>query len=260
MLLTEIRWTFTKSKKCNEHNLPAPLIISLTSFPPRFATLHLTLKCLLLQNIKPDRVILWISHSDKNTIPRNINSLKKFGLEIKFHDDIKSYKKIIPTIETNPEAFIVTADDDLYYPKPWLNHLASSFNPKENNVICHRAHEIKFKNAVIQPYKNWDLNTVNSKSNLIFPTSGAGALYPPRCFHNDITNELIFTKLCPNADDIWLYWMMRLNGYTAKKTESNGRIYTWPKSQSFALKNTNYLNDGNDKQIKAMIKHYGFPE
>ena len=51
------------SKK--KHQLPAPLIVSLTSYPVRFKTLPKTLKCLLNQSIIPDKIILWIAYEDK---------------------------------------------------------------------------------------------------------------------------------------------------------------------------------------------------
>ena len=57
------------------HELPDNLIVSLTSFDKRFETLPLTLECLLSQTIKPDRVILWISYSDKSDLTDDIKKL-----------------------------------------------------------------------------------------------------------------------------------------------------------------------------------------
>ena len=51
------------------HRLPSELIVSLTSYPPRFKTLHLTIKSLLDQTVRPDRIILWIGRGAMDLIP-----------------------------------------------------------------------------------------------------------------------------------------------------------------------------------------------
>jgi hypothetical protein len=62
--------------------------------------------------------------------------------------------------------------------------------------------------------------------------------------------------LCPNADDVWLYWMTRLNGGMAKKLATRSRFHMWPGSQEFALWPDN-LNLGlNDKHIARMNETY----
>ena len=52
-LAAERRWRSPIAPK--PHGLPGPLIVSLTSYGPRLASLHLTLKCLLRQSVRPSR-------------------------------------------------------------------------------------------------------------------------------------------------------------------------------------------------------------
>ena len=54
-------WWRRSRRPGRPHGLPVPLIISLTSFPARYDTLHLTLKSLMGQSVRPDRVILWLA-------------------------------------------------------------------------------------------------------------------------------------------------------------------------------------------------------
>src|SRR5882757_9969542 len=75
------------------HNLPRPLIVSLTSYPPRFKTLDLTLRCLLAQSIRADQTILWIAHRDRQAITEEIESLTSKGLTIRYCEDVRSHKK-----------------------------------------------------------------------------------------------------------------------------------------------------------------------
>lgn len=244
------------------HRLPAPLIISLTSYPARFGKLPLTLKCLLSQSIAPDRVILWIAHKDKNALTPAILNLQKLGLEIAYCHDWRSFKKIIPTLQHHPESFIVTADDDLYYCPSWLAEMVESYKGNCKEAICHRAHHICLdKNDLPLPYSQWEYEMQRvDASPLNFQTGGSGVFYPPGIFHHDVLNADIFNALCPNADDVWLYWMMRLNGGIARKIEITHALITWRDTQKTALFHQNTKNDGgNDDQINAMIRFYKFP-
>ena len=103
------------------------LIVSLTSYPERMYDIHYCLYSLLTQTLKPDEVILWLAKeqfpNEEKDISQKVLKLKDNGLSIKFCEDIKSYKKIIPTLREYPNEIIVTADDDLYYKENWLEKL-----------------------------------------------------------------------------------------------------------------------------------------
>ncbi len=58
------------------HGLPNPLVVSLTSYPPRFPTLHLTLMTLLSQQVLPDRVVLYVFEGDHASLPRDVVALR----------------------------------------------------------------------------------------------------------------------------------------------------------------------------------------
>jgi len=185
-------------------------------------------------------------------------NLQKAGLEIAYCDDLKSYKKIIPTLNNHPNSFIVTADDDLYYWKTWLQELVESYTGDPKEVVCHRAHRIQLgKDGLALPYIQWDHEIESSSSSpLIFPTSGGGVLYMPHIFQNEVTNAEIFQSICPNADDVWLYWMMRLNSVSARKVGTITPLINWPTTQRLALWQHNVDNGGNDLQFFAVAARY----
>ena len=55
------------------------VIVSLTSFPPRFANIHLTLKSLLLQYEKPDRIIVYLgSDSSREQFTNEMQELEQY--------------------------------------------------------------------------------------------------------------------------------------------------------------------------------------
>ena len=240
-----------------KHQLPASLIVSLTSYPARFNTLAKTLKCLLNQSIIPDKVILWIATEDKEKLTAEILTLK--NLDIKFCKDLKSYKKMIPTLFEFKDCFIVTADDDLYCNYNWLEKLVEQYNGNNNEVICHRAHKIILdENGIPVPYLKWEHPKIETKaSELIFPTCGAGALFPPGIFNEQVTNSDLFSELCPTSDDIWFWWMVRLNGGLFRKVGPYYRTLNTSKYNQIGLWFENLNLGGNDKQMQSMINKFG---
>ena len=116
-------------RRMRPHRLPGVLVVSLTSYPPRFGTLALTLRSLLCQTVRPDHLILWIAPADFALLPQSVRRLQARGLTIRLAEDIKSYKKIIPALDQFPDAFIVTADDDLFYWQSWLEELVKGAEP-----------------------------------------------------------------------------------------------------------------------------------
>lgn len=244
----------------HSHTLNAPLIVSLTSYPPRFEKLHLTLKTLLTQSIWPDKIILWVSYEDYEFVPEKVKSIEaNFShFTIKKCGDTKSYKKLIPCLEENPNSYIVTADDDTYYPRTWLETLVKNKHSIES-IVAHRTHKIKIKNGKILPYKTWDSYKISEFSEMLFPTGCAGVLYPPNCFHSDVTNKHNFLKLCPTADDIWFFWMAKLKGTNIINTGSNINLVTWRGSHTGGLAEQNVENYKNDFYISELVKKYGNP-
>lgn len=249
-------------KISSNHTLPGKLVVSLTSYKARFNNLHLTLRSLLLQETQPDFLILWIAEHEKNDIPYNVLELEKYGLNIRFCKDLRSYKKIIPTLEGYPDSFIVTADDDIYYKPDWLLKLVDSWDGNYKTVIAHRAHKIRFDNKEnLAPYRSWkwQVGPEEAADGLIVPTGCGGVMYPPRVFHKDVTKSETFIELCPDADDIWLYWMFSLNGAKAKRSNYEFQLIEWPCADKNGLWQTNILQNGNDKKINKLITQYGKP-
>jgi hypothetical protein len=243
-----------------KHRLPSRLVISLTSYPSRFPTLALTLKCLLTQSLEPDAIVLWVADKDMDAIPDDILRLKASGLTIRSTTDLRSYKKIIPSLLDFPDAYIVTADDDAYYGRNWLKELVDAYEPGKKMIVCHRATLIALgKDGLPAPYLDWKPKPPGYPlSNLTFPTGVGGILYEPNIFHADVTNASQFETLCPTADDIWLYFMAGRNGACWKLARRSSSPHVWLDSQAQALMSENVGNCANDRQFRAMIDRFGF--
>ena len=241
------------------HPLSRPLIVSLTSYPARFGTLHLTLRSLLNQDVKPDCTVLWIAHTDHCLLPRSVLALQEAGVTIRVCDDLRSYKKIVPLLSRAPDAYIVTADDDTYYPRAWLRRFIENFrNARE--ILCQRARRIALENGGFAPYKTWETIKKAAEGPHVFPTGIGGVFYPPGALGPDTLRSDRFLELCPTSDDVWLYWMAKAAGSSHRMIEPTGKFTPWPTSQRSGLWRQNITENQNDRQIRRMLKHYGMPQ
>ena len=193
------------------------IIVSLTSFPKRIGTVNITIKTLLKQTLPPDKLILWLAEEEfpnkEKDLPEELLELKREGLEIGWCENIRSYKKLIPALKLYPDAIIVTADDDLYYHPQWLERLYKTYLDNPKCIPCHRVTKFLISedmsySAVMGGKVYWEGPTYLNKIG-----SGSGTLFPPGCFHPDVTDESKFMSLAPTNDDIWFWLMAALNGY-----------------------------------------------
>ena len=245
------------------------LIVSLTTIPERLGTVAWCLDSLLRQSLKPDRLIIWLTENNetgrpvinRTSLPSNLLRLVPRGLEIRWCKDIRSYCKIIPTLRAHPDAIIVTADDDIFYPRSWLKELFEAYQKEPQYIHCHRARLITYDaKGFAKPYRNWQLlaNGYLGPSFDLFPTGVGGVLYSPGHLHPDILIEDAFLALCPKADDVWLKAMSLLANVQCKKVAPRSfplievRI---PNNRT--LMSENVILNGNDVQIKAVSERYG---
>jgi hypothetical protein len=251
------RWYFPA--RCRRHDLPGPLLVSLTSFKGRYRILQRTLKSLLTQSVRPDKVILWLSDNDKTSVPPRLLKLQKRGLEISYCADVRSFTKLVPALREYPNADIVIADDDIYYWRDWLAELIEHHTSHPANIIAHQIHRIVLDTRHQPvPYQAWEKRIRDDiDSPLNFGLGGAGVYYPAGSFHPDVVRQDLFLSLCPKGDDIWFYWMARLNNRTYIRSKTGNAVRSWNSNSKNRLFSKN--KTANDDQIAAMIKHYGFP-
>jgi hypothetical protein len=214
----------------------------------------------LSQSIKADRIILWLAHEDAPA-PTEVEDLCQAGLEIRYTSDIRSYKKIIPSLRSFPEAFIVTADDDSYYGHRWLENLVTAWDRDQRQVVCKVARRITLdQNGSPLAYKEWTYAATPETSASLVPIGVGGVLYPPGTLHQDVLDEQAFKEVCPSADDLWLYWMGRRAMTIYKKIGGPNVPASWPTSQRRGLFHENLMSNKNDQQVKNLIRHYGLPD
>lgn len=264
-LYVEIKWkiySIIGKKGISKHPHDPELIVSLTSFPARIHTIHKTIWTLLMQSEKPDRILLWLAEEQfpdkEKMLPQNLLKLKKHGLQIRWCKDIRSYKKLVPSILEYPEAVIVTSDDDLYYSKHWLRILYEEYLKNPFLVQSHIVTEISLKDGNYQAEGRKNLS--GSRSSYLYKVVGCGGvLYPPQSLSPEVVREDIFMKICDTNDDIWFWLMAVLKGTKIHMPEKNdSKIRYVEHTQEGPTLSSK--NDRGEKlfwvQFKNMLEYY----
>ncbi len=249
-------------KICNEE-----VVVSLTTFGDRINYVHIAIESIMQQTIKPNRIVLWLAKDEfKNkTLPVALQMQQKRGLQIEYCEDLKSYNKLIPSLKRFPEASIITIDDDAVYYANALELLIRAHKSRPLSICASRIHGVLLdEEGLPRPYNEWQycVNDCPKVNNLAFFTTGAGVLYPPHCFTDEVFNDGVFMTMSEKADDVWFNAMRLLNNVNVIKVfgiESDGN-YTSIASSDINPLNTLNCSGGNDKAIMAVYGHYGLFE
>lgn len=239
------------------------IVVSFTTYQKRINTLPLVIDRILNQTIKPDRIVLYLAKDNfpkgESELPERLLNMKECGLEIRWCDrDIRPYKKIIPALKDFPEDIIITIDDDLYYGPDFIEKLYNSYRKHPDAISAYRAHRMRFDDeGNLLPYKEWDMecsDIIDEPSFELFSTNGAGTLFPPHIFNEEVFNEDKFMELCPSADDVWIKFMSVLSNVPVVVPEPFGFLYYVEGTQEESLWSAN--RTGNDVQIQNVLTEY----
>lgn len=240
---------------------PVPLIVSLTTYPKRIEGIHYVIETLLTQTVKPDMVILWLAPSQfpnkEGDLPESLLCLRKYGLTIDWCNDTRSYKKLIPTLEKYPDAVIITTDDDMYYHPRMVERLYDAYLKEPGYIHCHRATKMEIEDGhYVDKLGGYDVYPRPSYLHKL--TGCSGVLYPPHCFHEDITNEDLFMTLAPTNDDVWFWHMGALTGMRCNVVKHNyPALYFVKGSQEDSLSAVNNFGEHLFwTQFDNMLEHY----
>ncbi len=242
------------------------IIVSLTSFGKRINEVYLAIESIMQGTLKPNRIILWLAKDEfgGKALPQTLLRQQKRGLQIEFCEDIRSYKKIVPTMAKYPDACVVTIDDDAMYEFDLLENLIRAHQENPDDICACRMHRIALDDQnKPKSYLQWDMLVYpTEKSNLHFLTSGGGTLFPPYCFDEEFFNEDAFMSLCPYADDVWINAMIWKSerqvskAYTHSKWGCDYYEIAADQEDALSLKNNDTSFCRNDAQIKAVMDKY----
>ncbi|MCC8192287.1 MAG: glycosyltransferase [Ruminococcus sp.] len=243
-----------------EEDRQEKIIVSLTSYGERVKTVYLCIKSLMLQTVKPDKIILYLGTDvTKDQLNEELLSLCKYGLEIRYNCcDIKPHKKYYFSMQEFPDDIVITVDDDVVYEKSLIKSLLKGSEKFPKAVICKRARIItRDENGELLPYAGWALcNDRKMKERMdLLPTGAGGVLYPPKSISSEAFNIEKINKYGLYADDIWLKLMEVKAGtpvvFVKPMIDS---LAETPNSQANALNKENVDHGQNDYYISELEK------
>lgn len=236
-----------------------PIIVSLTSYEEHFRGLELTLYSLLNQTVQPDRIILWLSDEyELSELPYSITRYIKNGLEIRFVEDKFVYNKIIYPLKEYGNSINVVADDDIVYPKNWLEKLYHSYIANPENIHLHRALGVNIKDSQLASIKEWEFGVnLETAEYSNFINTEAGVLFPPNCFSKEIFREDIYKKFSSTSPEAWLWFMALVSGRKIRVVKNHIKILSCVNyiNKLVSVNSEKYLKR-TDEQIGNLMEFY----
>jgi hypothetical protein len=234
---------------------PGGPVVSLTSYGRRVQSVHLAIESIGRGQMRPARLILWLDDpSVFYDLPSGIRRLEARGLEVKLCKEYGPHKKYYPYLESSQELRLplVTADDDVLYPRYWLKRLVEAFQQFPDVVNCHRARVMEVNETGFTTYEKWRPAQSTKPSHLHFAIGVGGTLYPGPIQQRLKREGSAFLECCPKADDIWLHVQALRLGYKVRQiSEKAFRLVYIPGTQRSALYHDNLGGGENDRQVKT---------
>ena len=248
------------------------LMVSLTTYGHRLRhSVEYTLYSLLKQELRPAKIIVWCDKDElkPELLPKSYQLLQQFGVEFKeYAPNIRSYKKLIPTLIHYPDYHHIIVDDDLYYSPKLIKELFATHQQEPEAIVAHAVTTPLFDESgkKLLPYKQWPQfiglkKPFEYNEMMLVPLGYGGIFYPKDVFDKEVENEEVFRKLCPQADDLWFYVQgLRLRRKKVKLTAK--KDYFLPVDlirqilKKDRLHDSNFGEGQNNVQLNNLLEHY----
>lgn len=165
-------------------------MVSLTSYGCRIQSVDQVIEILKAQSLAPAKIILWLSEDEfpekLHNLPDKLAELQDDHFAIRFCKDLKSFKKLVPTLRLHEDRIIVTADDDQHYKRHWLWELFQGWIWKPNHIHCHRTHKLVFSFGQLDNCSRWLYNHKQKEA--------SGLLFPHRLRKHTLSPFLLYAR------------------------------------------------------------------
>ena len=230
-------------------------VISLTTHGKRMSASVASIASLLLgTELLP--VFLWLDRPDfESEWPEGLKGLVDRGLQVRCSDGaFGPHTKYLGTFAqfAGTDTRVITVDDDMMYPRWFVQKLLNAADADPRTVVAYRAHEIAFDGNGLAPYRRWKRVYTTDPSHRHFATGVSGVVYPRSMVDYVAARGEEFSSHAPSADDVWLNVCALRSGHRVRQVFPHPRDFSIvPGSQKTALVRQNLGGGGNDAQIAA---------
>ncbi|MBD3923452.1 hypothetical protein IEZ26_02365 [Nocardioides cavernae] len=221
--------------------------------------MHLTIESIGAGKVKPSRIVLWLDEFEAlERLPRGLKRASRRGLEIRNCENLGPHKKYYPYVSEavhETSTVLVTADDDVLYPRGWMSDLSDAHSQWPNDVLCFRAHRIRLANDGIAPYLEWGRESSTVASHTVFATGVSGVLYPSEMVRQLRAAGRAFDPVARSTDDIWLHRVALRSGIKARQVVAPARLFlSIPSTNRVQLASDNVAGGKNDAIISELYE------
>jgi hypothetical protein len=233
---------------------PGGPVVSLTTHGRRIARAHFAIETIGKGKLRPSRLILWLDDINAfQNLPETLRRLEHRGLEVRLCKDYGPHKKYFPYVERESEfdTPLVTADDDIFYPRTWLEGLAEAFRKNPETINCYFARKIQMDARGLACFSDWRECTTTLASFRHHAIGMSGVIYPPKILAKLKLAGAGFINCCPRADDLWLHAQAIRAGFKIRQVTHHAlRFLDVPGTRDSGLWKQN-LKGGNDEQVRS---------
>jgi hypothetical protein len=230
-------------------------VVTGTTHGPRIARAHIAIEAIGRGRELPQRLILWLDDDDALAdLPKPLRRLQARGLEVLRSENYGVHTKYYPYVASLPrhDRPVVTYDDDIFYPKHWLQRISAIGREVPELIVTYRSHVIEFLGENMAPYQSWMPNESEEPSLLNFGTAVSGQLLPPVILNELLAEGERFREVSPTADDIWVHATAVRLGVAVRQVSIIPMLFPFvPETQEQGLFVQNVFGGRNDAQIAA---------
>ena len=231
-----------------------PIFISLTTTPKRIPKIFETLKSLLDQSVKVDKIYVCIPYTFKRTgepyqVPELLLNLK--SVEIVRCEDFGPGTKLLPILNiVSPDDKIIYLDDDNIYPYTLVETLVKKSDQYPNSALCVAGLKVNFD--TFETFK-----TVSKKDDFVDIVQGyGGVLVKPRFFSEKVYELNLAPKEARLSDDFWFSCNLDVCG--VKRIKLGFDVKTLPfGTLNFFVGGLSRVPGGSDNDRKVLEYFYG---
>ena len=235
--------------------LDSPVVVTMTTYPAREKSIVQMLEHFKKQTLKPDLITVWLSETEypKDIPPAHLKPFVDEGyIELHWIPINTNVYKRHETIKLYNNAYVITVDDDFYYPETYLEEMYT--NMVLTNKIC-------IYNSRYDYFKKYKLilKSYGKNDSLYVHIYGALIGFPPFSFPLQLFNERhlkIKDKYYKTNDEIWLLSGLLENNDKIHSIDSinfNFKKYFIENSQNICLKKIHSNHHVKEYMIARMV-------
>ena len=190
------------------------IIVSITSYPKRFAFLPQLMRFIRKQSFHINNIIFFIYEEDIKYFDLHIDDINI----ILVNENLRPHLKYYYAMTLYRDYAIITIDDDIGYAKDTFESLFNAYIDNPNIISGRRTHLMTFKrNGELRGYFEWIFSQqfINESNFNLVLTNNGGSIFPPDILNinedfKPIINETI------TCDDLTLKYYANLKGIPHK--------------------------------------------